>query len=224
MIYVSAQLLLIAERAAVSLTQSEEVRRNTSGPSDSPERENLRGKENVGEDILQLGGTSFMKFGSSKSSFGTNDAPTDLGSFLGEDTDINGEVKFTEIMRVDASISGTITSDSGSLLITEKGRVKATIQAGIVEVSGIVEGTITAKTSVKIHSTGRVYGDIHTPVLIIEYGAVFDGKCNMINGRDQAKSFSKIEQKPLEQKPIAPMPVEPKPFPDPKPLKRADTI
>ncbi|MCI0664647.1 MAG: hypothetical protein L0220_26600, partial [Acidobacteria bacterium] len=61
-----------------------------------------------------------MKFGSSKSSFvgGSGiDAPTDLRSFLGEGTDINGEVKFTEIMRVDASISGTITSDSGSLLV-----------------------------------------------------------------------------------------------------------
>lgn len=175
-----------------------------------------------------------MKFGSSKSSFGVNDAPTDLRSFLGEGTDINGEVKFTEIMRVDASISGTITSDSGSLLIMEKGRVKATITAGIVEVSGIVEGTVTAKTSVKIHSTGRVYGDIYTPALIIEHGAVFDGKCHMLNGRDQAKSFSKIEQKPVEQKsiepmplepkPIEPKPLEPKPFPDPKPLKTIDAI
>ena len=159
-----------------------------------------------------------MKFGSSKSSFGniggSNDAPTDLRSFLGEGTDINGEVKFSEIMRVDASISGTITSDSGSLLVMERGRIKATIQAGSVEVSGIIEGTITAKTSVKIHSTGRVYGDIYTPALIIEHGAVFDGKCHMLNGKDQAKGFGRMEQKPIEQKPLA----------DAKNLKIADAI
>ncbi|MCI0662940.1 MAG: polymer-forming cytoskeletal protein, partial [Acidobacteria bacterium] len=104
--------------------------------------------------------------------------------------------------------------DSGSLLVMERGRIKATIQAGSVEVSGIVEGTITAKTAVKIHSTGRVYGDIYTPALIIEHGAVFDGKCHMLNGRDQPKAFGKVEQKHIEQKAIA----------EPTTLKTADAI
>lgn len=144
-----------------------------------------------------------MKFGSNKTSFagGGSDAPTDLRSFLGEGTDINGEVKFSEIMRVDAGISGTVSSESGSLLVMEKGRIKATVQAGSVEISGIVEGTITAKNSVKIHSTGRVYGDIYTPALIIEHGAVFDGKCHMLNGsKDQSKNSNKNEQKNADVK------------------------
>lgn len=109
---------------------------------------------------------------------------------MGEGTEITGEIKFSEIMRVDANISGTIASDSGSLLIMERGRVKATVQAGIVEVSGIVEGTITAKNSVKIHSTGRVYGDIYTPALIIEHGAVFDGKCHMLDNKTMRQRIS----------------------------------
>ncbi len=141
-----------------------------------------------------------MKFGSSKSSYISNDAPTDLRSFLGEGTEIAGEVKFSEIMRIDANISGTIISDSGSLLIMERGRVKATVQAGIVEISGIVEGTITAKNSVKIHSTGRVYGDIYTPALIIEHGAVFDGKCHMLDNKNNVpKDFAKPEQRPITE-------------------------
>jgi cytoskeletal protein CcmA (bactofilin family) len=158
-----------------------------------------------------------MKFGSSsRSSFaaGSVESATDLRSFLGEGTDINGEVRFTEIMRVDASISGNITSDSGSLMVMEKGRIKATIQSGSVEVSGIVEGTITAKTSVKIHSTGRVYGDIYTPALIIEHGAVFDGKCHMLNGKDQEKRVTKTEQRQVETQSI----------PEPPTLKTADAV
>ncbi|MEP7337378.1 MAG: polymer-forming cytoskeletal protein [Acidobacteriota bacterium] len=135
-----------------------------------------------------------MKFGNRSAGV---DGPTDLRSFLGEGTDIVGEVKFAEIMRVDASISGTVTSDSGSLLVMERGKVKATITVGSVEISGTVEGTVTAKTSVKIHPSGRVYGDIFTPALIIEHGAVFDGKCHMLNGKD-AKGF-KTEQKPLAE-------------------------
>jgi cytoskeletal protein CcmA (bactofilin family) len=138
-----------------------------------------------------------MKFGSNKPPYvNSAEEPTDLRSFLGEGTEITGEVRFSEIMRVDSNISGTIVSDTGSLLIMEKGRIKATVQVGILEVSGIVEGTITAKNSVKIHSTGRVYGDIYTPALIIEHGAVFDGKCHMLENKNNVKKdFAATDQK-----------------------------
>ncbi|MEP7270186.1 MAG: polymer-forming cytoskeletal protein [Acidobacteriota bacterium] len=129
-----------------------------------------------------------MKLGRSQSNL-----PTDLRSFLGEGTEIVGDIKFTEIMRVDASISGTIQSDTGSLLVMEKGHIKADVEAGIVEVGGIVEGKITARTSVKILATGRVYGDIHTPALIIEYGAVFEGKCSMVKGKKAAEENARVE-------------------------------
>jgi cytoskeletal protein CcmA (bactofilin family) len=144
-----------------------------------------------------------MKFGSNKPPYaspgsgGSVEEPTDLRSFLGEGVEITGEVRFSEIMRVDSHISGTIVSDSGSLLIMEKGLVKATVQVGVVEVGGIVEGTITAKTSVKILSTGRVYGDIYTPALIIDHGAVFDGKCHMLESKNNvAKDIVETGQKP----------------------------
>jgi hypothetical protein len=38
-----------AERAAESLAQPEEARRDASGPSDLPENESWRGKEHIGE-------------------------------------------------------------------------------------------------------------------------------------------------------------------------------
>ena len=141
-----------------------------------------------------------MKFGN-RSSSGSDSGPTDLRSFLGEGTIITGEIKFSEIMRVDAEINGTVTSDNGNLLVMEKGRIKATVQAGTIEVSGIIEGTVTARTSVKIHPTGRVFGDIYTPSLIIENGAVFDGKCHMNDGKATGKTNAKpiaVEAKNLK--------------------------
>lgn len=128
-----------------------------------------------------------MKLGRSQSNH-----PTDLRSFLGEGTEITGEIKFTEIMRVDATISGSVHSENGCLLVMEKGHIKADVDAGSVEIGGTVEGKITARTSVKILATGRVYGDIYTPALIIEYGAVFEGKCSMVKGR-KAEEPTRVE-------------------------------
>ena len=117
-----------------------------------------------------------MKFGKA-----SENRPTDIRGFLGEGTEITGEVRFIEILRVDGQISGKVISEGGSLLIGEQGTIKAAIEAGAVSVSGTVEGTISAKNKVEIHATGKVYGDIYTPALIIEHGGIFDGKCHMVD-------------------------------------------
>jgi len=107
-------------------------------------------------------------------------APTDLRTCFDEGMEVTGEVRFAEVLRVDGRLSGTVISESGSLMVSERGRVQAKVEAGFVDVFGTVEGTITAKHKVEIRSTGRVYGDIYTPDLNIEDGAVFDGRCHMV--------------------------------------------
>lgn len=106
-------------------------------------------------------------------------APTDLRTNLGEGVEITGEIKFTEALKIDAKVNGQIKSDSGNLIVTENAKVMADIEAGFVEVYGSIEGKVSAKYKVEIKSGGRVQGDIFTPVLNIEHGAFFDGKCHM---------------------------------------------
>ncbi len=118
--------------------------------------------------------------------------PTDLRTLLGEGTSLTGEVKFTEIMKVDCRVSGKISSEDGSLIVSENGEVQADIDAGFVEVIGLVEGKINAKYKIEIRPGGRVYGDIITPTLTIEQGAIFDGKCHMIDESQKASKLSQV--------------------------------
>jgi cytoskeletal protein CcmA (bactofilin family) len=118
--------------------------------------------------------------------------PTELRTLLGEGTMLTGEVKFTEIMKVDCRVSGKISSDDGSLIVSENGEVQADIDAGFVEVIGLVEGKIHAKYKIEIRPGGRVYGDIITPALTIEQGAIFDGKCHMIDENQKASKLSQV--------------------------------
>lgn len=119
-------------------------------------------------------------------------APTDLRTRLGEGTEVNGEVKFTEVLKVESKVSGKLISDAGSLIISESGQVHADIEAGFVEIFGTVEGKITAKYRVEIRPGGRVYGDIFTPILNIEHGAIFDGKCHMIDESQKAGKANQV--------------------------------
>jgi cytoskeletal protein CcmA (bactofilin family) len=119
-----------------------------------------------------------MKFGKAHAS-----APTEVRARLGEGTEITGEVNFSDVFRVDSKLSGKVISEDGCLVVSEGGTVQATVEVGFVEVFGTLEGTVTAKQRVQIHPGGRVIGDIFTPVLNIEFGAVFDGQCHMIEDK-----------------------------------------
>ncbi len=99
-------------------------------------------------------------------------------SLLSEGVEITGEISFTNALRVDGFIKGKIQSDS-YLIIGSAGKVNADINVHRISVSGEFHGTIRAHDRVEIHRDGKVYGDIYSPCLIIEAGAIFEGRCNM---------------------------------------------
>src|SRR5687767_15142063 len=117
-----------------------------------------------------------MKFGSAQVA-----PPTELRARLAEGTEVVGEMIFSEVLRIDSKLSGKVSSEEGNLVVSERGYVQATVDVGFVEVFGTIEGTVTAKYKVQIHPGGRVCGDIYTPILNIEAGALFDGKCHMVD-------------------------------------------
>jgi cytoskeletal protein CcmA (bactofilin family) len=99
-------------------------------------------------------------------------------SLLGEGVEFQGELSFAHGIRVDGIVRGKIRSES-CLVIGPKGRVEAEIAIRKVSINGEFRGAIHASDRVEIHKDGKVYGDIYTPCLIIEAGALFEGKCNM---------------------------------------------
>jgi cytoskeletal protein CcmA (bactofilin family) len=121
--------------------------------------------------------------------------------------EVAGEVSFTQGLRVDGVLKGKIRSEA-RLVIGPKGRVEAEVRIRCVSINGEFRGTIHASDRVEVHKEGRVYGELFTPCLIIEAGALFEGKCNM---SDQAlgrqKDEAALRQKPAStQDPAAPKP------------------
>jgi cytoskeletal protein CcmA (bactofilin family) len=101
-------------------------------------------------------------------------------SIIGEGVEFQGELSFTHGIRIDGTVQGKIRSDA-SLIIGPKGKVSADIAIRSISISGELRGTVHATERVEIHKMGGVFGDLYTPCLIIEAGAVFEGKCNMID-------------------------------------------
>ncbi len=105
-------------------------------------------------------------------------ADSDLNGFLDRGTEFTGELRFQDLMRIDGKFKGKIIS-SHTLIVGDAGEIDAEIDVGTLSISGRVEGVLKASDRIEIHSKGRVYGTLIAPRLIIEEGAIFQGKCEM---------------------------------------------
>jgi cytoskeletal protein CcmA (bactofilin family) len=102
----------------------------------------------------------------------------DLNGFVDQGSEVQGELRFATDFRVEGKVVGRVTSE-GSLVVGEEGEVDGEVKVGELFISGTVKGTIQALRRVQIAPGGRVYADLSSPTLIIEDGAVFEGRCTM---------------------------------------------
>jgi cytoskeletal protein CcmA (bactofilin family) len=107
-----------------------------------------------------------------------------MSGFVGGGTTLAGEVAFKGMLRVDGHLTGTILSEKGTLIVSSGGRVDANINVATGKINGSIHGDIIATERLELGRTAQVHGDIFTPVLIIEQGAVFEGNCRMSTTKD----------------------------------------
>lgn len=108
----------------------------------------------------------------------TDSGTSDLG-WLGRDIEVSGDILFVERLQIDGKVKGRLSSENGTLVIGEGGQVEAQVHVGVCVIHGILNGDLVAKSRVEIHRTGKVYGDVVTPVLLVEEGAMFNGAIKM---------------------------------------------
>ena len=97
---------------------------------------------------------------------------------LGSNAVFKGVLTFKDTLCIDGEFEGKLTT-SDKLIVAEEGAVLADIEAGTVICKGKIRGNIIASQKVEIHSTGKILGDVLSPALMIELGAVFNGKSYM---------------------------------------------
>jgi cytoskeletal protein CcmA (bactofilin family) len=102
-----------------------------------------------------------------------------LSGFVGSGTVVTGEASFKAMMRIDGQLSGRVSSTGGTLVIGTNGRVDANIEVAVATVHGTVNGDIIATQRLELGRSAKVSGNIQTPSLMIEQGAVFEGSCKM---------------------------------------------
>lgn len=116
-----------------------------------------------------------------------------LSGFVGSGTVVTGEASFKSMLRVDGRFSGRITSGTGTLIVGSGGQVDANIEVAVATIHGVVNGDIIASQRIELGRAAKLSGNIQTPSLVIEQGALFEGSSKMVQMK--TASTPKVERK-----------------------------
>jgi cytoskeletal protein CcmA (bactofilin family) len=103
-----------------------------------------------------------------------------VDTLIGSNTSFIGNITSEGSIRVDGKVRGDIQA-TGDVYIGENSTITGNINCSNVHLSGTIEGNITAKGVLKILSTAKLYGDIKVNSFVADEGALFQGKCNMMD-------------------------------------------
>lgn len=117
-----------------------------------------------------------------------------LSGYVGNGTSLTGEATFRGMLRIDGHLTGRIVSQEGTLLVGTNGQVDADIEVAVATINGTVNGDIIATERLEMGRAAHVKGNIQTPSLMIEQGAIFEGSCRMLQlkeSREKQREASK---------------------------------
>lgn len=128
-----------------------------------------------------------------------------LSGFVGSGTVLTGETTFQSMLRIDGHLTGRIASEDGTLIIGSTGQVDANILVAAAMINGTVNGDVVATERLELGRTARVKGNIQSPRLVIEDGAILEGSCSMINAKENLEKRNAEQFTPAASENYAPV-------------------
>ena len=130
--------------------------------------------------------------------FGKNAQPP-IKSLIAQGSRIEGNLRFTEGLRVDGEVFGNLsaTPDQPSILvISEEAVVEGAIDADHVIINGTVKGPVNARQLLELQPRARIEGEVSYKALEMHQGAIIAGQLKPLADGDE-KPLLKLAAKQL---------------------------
>jgi cytoskeletal protein CcmA (bactofilin family) len=117
-----------------------------------------------------------------------------IKSLIAQGSQITGNVRFTDGLRIDGTLVGDIhaSEDQPSILVvSESASVTGALHADHIIISGTVKGPVHANLMLELQPKARVEGDVHYRALEMHQGAIIAGQLLPQGGID-AKPLLKL--------------------------------
>ncbi len=115
-----------------------------------------------------------------------------ITTVVAEDLEIKGTIKFKSSVMLKGVFEGEILSE-GLLVVGSTAKVSASINTKTLISHGSITGNVVATEQIVLKSSATHIGDLKSPFIMIENGAVFNGSCMMERTASSIFSASPVE-------------------------------
>lgn len=105
-------------------------------------------------------------------------APESVISIVGPGMKVVGDCETDGTLRIEGAVQGTVRA-AKAVVIGRDGLVIGDVITQDAVVSGRVEGSVTAESRLELQASCQIDGEVYTPRLQLEEGAVLNGSVNM---------------------------------------------
>lgn len=99
---------------------------------------------------------------------------SEIKAFLGPGSHFEGKLQFHEIVRIDGTFRGEVSSKD-TLIVGETADLQAEVEVGNLILSGRFRGNVKASGRVELRAPAQVDGSIEAPALVVEEGVLLNG-------------------------------------------------
>ncbi len=101
-----------------------------------------------------------------------------MNTIIGKGAKVEGSLEVNGALRIDGYVKGKLYSTE-VLTVGKDGIVEADMECKVAIIGGSVKGNVVASEKIELQTKSSVQGDLTTKSIMVEQGAVFQGKCTM---------------------------------------------
>ena len=116
----------------------------------------------------------------------TSDKPGELSTILGKGSVVEGNIRVEHSLRIDGKVTGDVTS-ADTLVVGVDGEIRGNVKVKNLVLGGKIYGSVLTSGRVLLEARSELNGELQTGKLVIDEGAIFNGKCSMTA---ESKAFS----------------------------------
>ena len=113
-------------------------------------------------------------------------------TIIGKGSVLEGDFQIENDITIYATLKGELVC-TGTVVVGESGYLEANMRVKDIVIAGKVLGNLEASEKVVLKSNAVLIGDLRTRLLVVEEGAVFQGKCD--SGAEVERSKRDQEEK-----------------------------
>ena len=119
--------------------------------------------------------------------------PESVISLIGPGMKVVGDCETDGTLRIEGAVQGTVRAGK-AVVIGRDGLVIGDVVTQDAVISGRVEGSVTAESRLELQASCEIEGEVHTPRLQLEEGAVFNGSLSMASTATETAAASAGER------------------------------